>query len=460
MKDKGQPVKSLKKKILMIDDDELFGQAMLDYLQERYVVEIAASADDGLRKLTGREFDLVLLDITLPGTSGIDLLKSIRKQWPEIPVIMLTAIDRIQTVVECIRQGAFDYLAKPIITEELVTSVERAFESIDMKRELEQRRRLQLETNRQYELIGASEVLNKLRKEIEVVCRSDSSVLLFGETGTGKELAARSIHSCSSRASGPFVAINCGAVPKDLFEVEFFGHKKGAYTSAQTSEIGKFQLADHGTLLLDEISELTLDVQSKLLRVLEEQEFYPVGGTELIRVDVRVIASTNHDLQEMVRQRRFREDLFFRLNVYAIKIPPLREHADDILVLAEHFIKEFNARLGKNLRKISADARELLLHHQWKGNVRELRNAMERAVLSAEGDVIHKEHICGVPLWSDETVQAPGLQISDQGIDLEALEKHLIQQALKIAKGNKTKAAKLLNLSPPTLYYRIEKYGL
>lgn len=461
MKDKtNSGTKDLRRRILIVEDDDLFCQAMVDYLSESYSVAVSGSAESALITLANRGFDLLLLDITLPAMNGTELLKKIRRQWPGMPVIMLTAIDRIQTVVECIRLGAFDYLVKPIISDALLTSVQRAFESIEMKRELEQRRRLQLEENRTHELLGTSEAMDRLRKEIQVVCRSDSSLLLLGETGTGKELVARSIHSLSNRATGPFVAINCGAIPKDLFEAEFFGHKKGAYTSAQTSEIGKFQLADHGTLLLDEVSELPLDVQCKLLRVLEEHEFYPVGGCELLHADVHVIASTNRNLEKMVEDRQFREDLFFRLNVYAITIPPLREHSEDIPLLADHFLQEFNKRLGKNFRNINPDARELLLKHKWKGNVRELKNTIERAVLSGEGEVICKEHLVGVSTGNRTGMQPLEIELPEGGIDLEALEKRLLQQALKMAKGNKTRAAGLLNLSPPTFYYRLDKYGL
>lgn len=460
---KNNSERNTRKRLLLIEDDELFSQALVDYLSPQYEMDPVRDSDEVWVYLRKNIPDLILLDITLPGVNGIVLLKELKEKIPEVPVIMLTAIDRIQTVVECMKQGAVDYLTKPIISEELVASVDRALESMEMKRELNQRRELQLVTNREYRLIGNSAELQRVRHDIQMVGRSDSPVLVAGETGTGKELAAREIHACSARASGSFVALNCGAIPKDLFETEFFGYKKGAYTGAQSGEIGKFQLADHGTLLLDEVGELPLDAQTKLLRVLEEHEFYQVGGTELIRVDVRVIASTNRALEQLVRDRLFREDLYFRLNVYCIRMPNLRDRPGDILELAMYFMNRFNIRFNKDFRKISPAAREALLSHPWKGNVRELRNAIERVVLSEEGPVLEKKHLVGLaslPADSSAGAHDPQLRIPEQGVDLEELEKELIRQALEMAHGNKTKAARLLRLSPPTLYYRLEKYGL
>ena len=258
----------------------------------------------------------------------------------------------------------------------------------------------------------------------------------------------------------PFVAVNCGAIPKDLVESEFFGYKKGAFTGAQGSEIGKFQLADHGSLLLDEISELPLDAKTKLLRVLEEHEFYPVGSTQLVRVDVRIIASTNKNLQDMVKRNLFREDLLFRLNVFSISIPPLRDRTEDIMVLSEYFLKHFSSKFDKQFHGISDDARDLFLKHSWNGNVRELRNLIERVVLSENGPLIEAAHLRFMDSVQSGELSAGSIKLTERGIDLEEVEKKLILQAMKMAKGNKTKAAKLLNLSPPTLYYRLEKYGI
>jgi two-component system response regulator AtoC len=453
-----KPKRTSRKSILLVEDDELFRSAMNDFLSERHNIWPAESAEKALLILEKRIPDVVLLDITLPGMNGIEALKKIKESWPNLPVVMLTAIDKIASVVEAIKLGAFDYLAKPIIVEELQSTLERAIESQELKRELEQRRKLQLIANKEFQFLGSSPAVEKIRKEIQTVAKSDLPVLIHGETGTGKELAAREIHAYSSRASRPFVAINCSALPRDLVESEFFGYKKGAFTGAQANEIGKFQLANHGTLLLDEIGELPPEAQAKLLRVLEEQEFYPVGSTELVKVDVRIISSTNRNLDEMVKQRGFREDLFFRLNVYTISIPPLRERPDDIITLAQHFLQRFTTKFGKNFQGISEAAKQALINYSWKGNVRELRNLIERITLAEDGSLIEEEH-----LYLIRTAAQPELmdflKIPDSGVDLEAVEKNLLLQALKMANGNKTKAAKLLNLTPATFTYRLQKYG-
>jgi DNA-binding NtrC family response regulator len=449
-----------KPRILLVEDDALFRQAMRDYLADNYQVIDAENAATAFEHLNTSRYEVILLDLTLPEVSGTEVLQRIHDEGKDIPVIMLTAVDRIPKVVECIKLGAFDYLTKPVIAEELLASIERAVESSEMRRELEQRRNLQLESNRQFELIGQSVATLTLRKQIETVSRTDSPVLLLGETGTGKELTARQIHSSSPRASGPFVAINCAALPRDLVEAEFFGHKKGAFTGAATGEIGKFQLAHGGTLLLDEIGDLPLEAQSKILRVLEEKQYYPVGSSEIVRVDVRIIASTNRNLKAAVRQKLFREDLYFRLNVYTIEIPPLSDRPEDILTLAEHFLRFYNLRFAKDFEYIEPEAAERLLEHPWKGNVRELRNLIERVVLSEDGPALKKDHLryLDTTLGSDPT---DGMfQLTPKGIDLEELEKRLILQALELANGNKAKAARLLRLSPPTLYYRLEKYGI
>jgi two-component system, NtrC family, response regulator AtoC len=450
--------KVIKKNVLLIEDDELFRAALNDFLADRHNIWPAESGEKGLALLEKRVPDVVLLDITLPGINGIETLKKIKELIPQLPVVMLTAIDRIPSVVESIKLGAFDYLAKPMIIEELLSTLDRAIESQEIKRELEQSRKLQLITNKEYRLLGNSAATHKIKSEIQMAAKTDSPVLIQGETGTGKELAAREIHASSGRASRPFVAINCSAIPKDLVESDFFGYRKGAFTGAQGSEIGKFQLANHGTLLLDEIGELPFDAQAKLLRVLEEQEFYPVGSTELVKVDVRVISSTNKDLKEMVDQKLFREDLYFRLNVYFIPVPPLRERPEDIIFLAESFLHYFNSKFGKNFEEITDGAKEILTKYPWKGNVRELRNVIERIALSEEGPSLTEEHLYVLQNIGRAPV-GDFIKLPDSGVDLEDLERTLIQQALNMANGNKTKAAKLLKLSVPTFTYRLQKFG-
>jgi DNA-binding NtrC family response regulator len=448
------------KKILLVEDDELFREAINNFLAERYDVTGAESAEAALELLNKAIPELILLDITLPGMDGIAFLKKIKATWPQLPVIMLTAIGRIPQVVESIKLGADNYLTKPIDGDELLLTLERVLETSENKRELEHRRKLQLTDNQEYQIIGSSTAIDKIRKEIHKVGKSDSTVLIEGESGSGKEVVARGIHSCSPRASGPFVALNCGAIPKELMESELFGHKKGAFTGAQRDQLGKFQLAHRGTLVLDEISELPAEAQTKLLRVLDEHEFYPVGSNELVRVDVRIIAATNKHLDEQVSQNLFREDLFFRLNVYSISIPPLRKRPEDIIPLAEHFVTKFNRKFGKCFEEISTEAKAILLKHSWKGNVRELRNVIERIVLSNEGTEIRKEHIFFLEGPTQTLQLEEPLKLPEEGIDLEEVEKKLMLQALQAAKWNKTKAARLLNLTPPTFYYRLEKYGL
>jgi len=449
------------KKILLVEDDELFRKTIKACLEEKYDVAVAESAEAALNLLSDLIPDLILLDLNLPKMNGADFLKKIKPKYPSLPVIMLTAIDSIPKIVETIKLGAYDYLTKPVDESRLNLTIARALEAEQIRRELEQRRNLQVDLNRDYKLLGESDSLKKTRAEIAVVAKTDSTVLIQGETGTGKELVAREIHANSLRAEGPFVPINCGAIPKDLIESEMFGQKKGAFTGAQ-NEPGKFRLAEGGTLLLDEISELPLKAQTKLLRALQEKEFYPVGSTELVKVDVRVLASTNKDLQQMVEKGRFRSDLFYRLNVYTIIIPPLRERPDDIITLANHFIQKNNIKFGKNIRKFSTEAKNMMLNHPWKGNVRELENLIERIALFAESEVIEPDALNFIPSATSDSPAPSSVQIPEKGLDfeLESLEKKIIEKALEMCKWNKTEAAKLLKLSRPAFEYRLEKHRL
>ncbi|MCG3118418.1 MAG: Regulatory protein AtoC [bacterium] len=452
--------KNLRKTILFVEDDELFRDAINNFLTENYTVRIAVSAEIALRMLDESQPDLILLDFTLPGMCGIELLKIVKKTWPDLPVIMLTALDRIAKVVEAIKLGAYDYLVKPIDAEEVLLTIARALEAAEVRRELEQRRNLQLLKNIEYKIVGNSAAINQLKQEIARAGHTDATILLEGQTGTGKELVARALHASSPRASGPFVPLNCGAFPRELMESELFGHRKGAFTSAQKDQIGKFQLAHHGTLLLDEIGELSPEAQIKVLRAVEEQEFYPVGATDLVHVDVRIIASTNKNLKQLVEQKLFREDLFFRLNVYPITLPELRERNDDVLLLAKHFMDYFNQKFGKNFQTLSPEAQAVLLQYTWPGNVRELRNLIERIVLAEEGTEIKKAHLRFLLASAPAPEAENALRLSESGLDLEAIEQSLLRQALELAHGNKTQAAKLLRLTPPTFYYRLKKYGL
>jgi DNA-binding NtrC family response regulator len=382
-----------KKNILIVEDDPLFQRSLDEFLSMKYQITATGSAEAALEELEKKLPDLIVMDIMLPGMNGIELLRKVKSAWTEIPVIMLSAVDQISKVVEAIKAGAFDYLAKPLILEELYMRIDRALESSDMKSELDQRRRLQLAVNKDYKLLGQSPSMERIRSQIRVVGTSDSTVLIEGETGTGKELVAREIHTQSVRAAKPFVDINCGALPKEIMESELFGYKKGAFTGAYTDEPGKFKLAHGGTLLLDEISEMPADAQIKLLRVIEEREFYPVGGNQKIKVDVRIIACTNKNLSERVAAGQFREDLYYRLNVCHIVIPPLRERPQDIAALTQYFMMEYAKKFSKHFQSVSPEALEILKSCPWKGNVRELRNILERVVLFHDADILLPDHL-------------------------------------------------------------------
>lgn len=448
-----------RRRILMVEDDELFRRSTSKILGDDYEVATAETVAEGLQALSHLAPDVILLDMMLPDGSGTSFLRKLAEQTVHPPVIVLTAVEKIPTVVEAMREGAVDYLTKPPRLEQLKMAIERALETSEIHREVEQRRRLQLADNQQYMLLGEDASILDVRRQIETVGPTDATVLIEGETGTGKELVARGIHATSDRASGPFVAINCGAIPKDLFEAEFFGHRRGAFTGADAAAVGKLRLAHKGTLLLDEVGELPHEVQVKLLRALEEQQFYPVGGSELVSVDTRVLASTHRDLEAMVEEGSFRQDLYFRLNVFTIALPPLRRRGDDIVLLARFFLERFNRKFRKAFRDFDPEAIELLRAHPWKGNVRELRNVVERVVLSEQGEEITADHL-GLLGGRRRQAAVDPLAIPAEGLDFEELEKRLLGQALEKAGGNKSQAARLLRMSPPTFYYRIEKYGL
>lgn len=447
----------MKKKVLVIDDDPLFRRSVENSLGRKFEVQSAESALQAEDRLKTERFpDLILLDITLEDVDGIVVLEKLKAQYPDLPVIMTTAVDRVQTIVRCMKLGASDYVTKPVLFDELLLVVERALETVEMRRDLERYRELEASRNREHRMRGSSPALEEIRRVIRKIAATDTTVLLVGETGTGKEVVAREIHSLSSRSRGPFVAVNCGAIPRELVEEEFFGHRRGAFTGAYEKGLGKFQMAHGGTLLLDEISELPMEAQSRLLRVLSEREFYQVGGTELIRVDIRVIACTNKNLEERVQAGEFREDLFYRLNVCRIDVPPLRERREDILDLAQYFVDQFSRKFGKNVTEISPEARILLTSQPWKGNVRELQNLLERVMLFQENSVIRPLDLGLARTEPPNEV----LRIPPEGIGFDEVEKQLLIKAMDQAAGNRAAAARLLRMSPPTFYYRLKKHRL
>lgn len=379
-------------RLLIVEDEETLRSSLQRvFAKDGYEVETAGSAEDALKVLENVSFELIITDIILPGIDGIELLKKVRESFPEEIVIIITAYASLETAVEALRAGAYDYVVKPIIHEELKQIVRNALKQCALQRE---NILLKKQIERQYDfsrIIGESPEIKRIIAEVKKIADARSNVLLLGDTGTGKELIARAIHFNSSRAERPFIPINCSAIPENLLESELFGHVRGAFTGAVISKKGLFEEAGGGTVFLDEIGDLSTGLQAKLLRVLEDQEIRPVGGIHSTKIDIRFIAATNRDLEAAVREGGFREDLFYRINVISIKLPPLRERKEDIGMLAGHFVRKFSSELGKSINNIDSEAMQLLAGYSWPGNIRELQNIIERAVLLAEGAFITKE---------------------------------------------------------------------
>jgi DNA-binding NtrC family response regulator len=460
--------------ILIIEDDPLVNKTIKDALTTKYTrVFSYLNAGEALNDINLISPDIILLDIFLGPHNGLEILEQLRSQGYTVPVIIMTATNDIKMAVRAIKLGAEDFIVKPLDLEQLEIAVDKALQNYDLRRQVEILTD-KLKEEQPSEIIGNCEQIKKVLNIAKIVAGTDSTVLIIGETGTGKELLAKYIHRNSPRARGPFIAINCGAIPKDLAESEFFGYEKGAYTGAtEKFKQGKFELANHGTIFLDEISELSLELQVKLLRVLQERRFYRLGGTKEISVDVRVIASTNKVLEDLVEQGKFREDLFYRLNVARLELPPLRERGDDIMLLATAFVKEFNKKFGKKVSGFTPEAVNILRNYQWKGNIRELRNVIERVVLLESEDIISKDSLSflkvsdSVPqtsLGEQATLELkPGehkLIISKQGATMNNVVRDLIIQTLRLVNGNQIKAAKILGISRAKLRYRIEQLGI
>jgi len=441
--------------ILIVDDEKnmrfVVGRALSGAGHD---VREAASGEDALKTFGEAIPDLVILDQRMPGMGGLATLSEIKKEHPDMPVIMLTAHGNVESAVQAMKAGATEYLTKPFDVEELKLTVARALKVGSLVRQVDY---LRGELDRDYDtsgIVGDSQAMKDVLETVSRVAASDANVMVYGESGTGKELIARALHEQSGRNGKPFIQLSCAALPETLLESELFGYEKGAFTGANDSKPGRFELADTGTLFLDEIGDISLTVQVKLLRVLEQMSFERLGGSKTIRVDVRLIGATNRDLPAMIREGEFREDLFYRLNVIPINLPPLRERRGDIKLLARHFLGRFSSD-----RELSAEALRLLGDYHWPGNVRELQNAIERATILSRGRVIGPNDLPaeirqGASLSSD-TINLPA-----EGVALEKVERELIAQALERTGGNRTKAAELLGISRHTLLYRIEKYGL
>ncbi len=453
----------MKQKILIIDDDELLTSSLKRaFTQRNYEVDIASNGKAGLEKVEKGNPDMVLLDIFLGDINGMEILKKILLLNPDLPVVMITGFADVQTAVNAIKMGAVDFILKPINIEQLELIIKKTLKQVALQKEVIRLKLMTKESEIKREMFGNSRSIKSTLDAVEKIAMSEgTTILIEGESGVGKEIIARYIHSISRRRDKPFVAINCGAIPKELAESELFGSEKGAYTGAgEKTRIGKFELADGGTILLDEIGELSPEIQVKLLRVLQEKKFFRLGGTKEISVDVRIIASTNKDLLQAVREKTFREDLFYRLNVATIFIPPLRERKEDIPLLAMMFIDEFNKTFNKQIKKISSDAMDKMISYSWPGNVRELRNTIERAVLLINGDELKLEHLNFFEkdktlkyLLDDEYV----LKIPKQGISMDEVVRDLIIKTLEITKGNQIQAAKFLGISRSKLRYRMEQ---
>lgn len=447
---------------MLVVEDEAFQREMLrDFLtREGHRVTKAESGEKALQLLESSLFDLILLDFRMPGMNGLDLLRQIKLINPEIEVVIMTAYGTIETAVEAMKAGARDYLTKPIDFEELCILIERVAEHRTLVRENRMLRR-ELKAKG----VSADAIRYHSRKMAELVnlagrvAPSQATVLIRGETGTGKELFARLLHHLSPRAERPFVVVNCAAIPETLLESEFFGHEKGAFTGAVQRRIGRFEQADGGTLFLDEIGELTPAVQVKLLRFLQEREFERVGGERTLKADVRIISATHQDLEAGVKAGSFREDLFYRINVVTMVIPPLRERREDIPLLIDHFVVRFARENHKKIDGISREARDLLIRYEYPGNVRELENIMERAVVICRGSVVLRDDLPFADLLREPEAALPGLDGSLNAA-LEALERRMLQEALTQAAFNQSQAARLLGLNERMLRYKLRKYGL
>ncbi|HEY2931949.1 MAG TPA: sigma-54 dependent transcriptional regulator [Acidobacteriota bacterium] len=452
------------KTILIVDDERLLRWSLRQKLESwSYGVLEAESGVAALQTLEAQPVDGLTLDMRLPDLRGLELLIKIKKQWPDLPVVMITGHGSVEDAVRALQLGAFDFLEKPINFERLENTLKNALEAQHLRAAVG---RVTSEIKSEYSIeniVGNSPEIRKAKDLIRKLAASETHTLLIeGESGTGKDLAARALHYHSRRASNPLVIQNCAALPETLMESELFGHEKGAFTDARASKKGLFELADGGTIFLDEIGELPLHLQSKLLRILEDRSLRRIGGVKDIPIDVRVVAASNRELESMVRKKAFREDLFYRLSIVPIRLPPLRERKEDIPVLLKHFIAHYNSTFKKSIRGLTRSAEKILAEYSWPGNVRELKNAVERAMILADSDQLDVEQfpirvLANAPLGEEgdgEWRLPPG------GASLYDVEKRLIQQSLQMARGNKTNAAKLLHISRDTLRYKVRKYKI
>ena len=451
--------------ILIVEDKESMAEMLRETLEsEGYRVVSATDGAEGITRIKEEKIDLVLTDLKLPKKDGMEVLKATKEENQLIPVIVMTAFGSIEIAVNAMKGGAFDFITKPFDTDHLLMLIKRALEN---QRLLTENILLKEEFVSRFgfpRIIGKSEKITEVAQMVQKVAPTKSTVLLLGESGTGKELFARAIHNLSARDQYPFVPINCAAIPRDLLESELFGHEKGSYTGADVKKLGKFELADKGTIFLDEVGDMDLAIQSKLLRAIEEGEIERIGASKTIRVDVRIVAASNKHLEKAVEEKKFREDLFYRLNVFPITIPPLRERREDIPLLVEYFLKKYCLEIKTTDKSVSKEALALLMSYHWKGNVRELENTIERAVILCDGSVISTEHFS-----LDKSTQLSALRgVKPVNGTLESVAKEALRIAetkriadvLKETKGNKSRAAEILKISYKTLLTKIKDYGI
>jgi two-component system, NtrC family, nitrogen regulation response regulator NtrX len=449
------------KSILIVDDEASIRQSLGAILaDEGYDILTAESGEEALKVIDDEMPNLVLLDIWLPGMDGIETLKAIKADHPQLRVIIMSGHGTIETAVKATKLGAFDFIEKPLSLDKVILLVDHA---LDMTSLEEENVLLKQKVTQQYELTGCSPSIMELKEAIGIIAPTNAWVLIMGENGTGKELVARSLHRLSRRASKPFIEVNCAAIPEDLIESELFGHEKGAFTGATQMKRGKFDLAHEGTIFLDEVADMSLKAQAKILRILQEKKFERVGGNKMIRVDVRVVAATNKDLEREMEEGRFRQDLYYRLNVIPLLVPPLRERKEDIPLLVERFLKDFAAKEGEPEKLISDDALDLLMLHNWPGNVRELKNIIERLVIMAPSNIIRAED---VPPFAhtelehiDQDRDAAEMADSFKAAKMD-FEKQFILKKLREFEGNISKTAEAIGLERSNLHRKIRSYGL
>ncbi len=458
-----------KETILVVDDERLVRWSLQQKLEQwGYNVSLAEDGATALGRVQLDNPDLITLDVKLPDMTGIEVLSELRKRAIQVPVIVITAFGVVDDAVRSLKLGAYDFIEKPINFEKLENSLRNAFETRRLRTEIAHTHEIQRSEFSVDLIVGISDHIRETVDLIKKLAASEASTILIqGESGTGKDLVAHAIHFESSRRDRPFYAINCAAIPESLMESELFGHEKGAFTDARTQKRGMFEMADGGTIFLDEISEMNLGMQAKLLRVLEGQSFRRVGGVKNINVDVRVIVASNRNLEEAVRTSRFRQDLYFRLAIIPVSLLPLRDHKEDIPPLLDHFMRYYNQKFHKNIQSLTKEAEDLLMNYDWPGNVRELRNAIERVMILAEGNRVAAKYLPirisegGIlPVPMSEGAENGGIHLPPGGLALYDVERDLIREALAQARGNKTTAAKLLHITRDTLRYKVKKYQL